>query len=122
MPGRRAERVAEQIREEVSRIILRQMHDPRIGFVTVTEARISDDLSHARIFVSVLGSDQEVTAALAALNSASGFIRHRLGAVLRLKRIPELHFVFDDTVRAAARIEELLSQVSSRAPEPDDQE
>ena len=117
MTGRRPERLAEQIKEEVSLIIAGEVEDPRIGFVTVTEAKLSADLRYAKIFVSVLGTEDEVTASLAALNHAAGFIRHQLGAALRIRRTPELHFVYDDTIRTAARIEELLSEEVEKAQE-----
>lgn len=110
MPGRRPERLAEQIKEEVSLIIAGEVEDPRVGFVTVTEARVTPDLKHAKIYVSVLGTDKEVKESLAALKHASGFIRTQLGAMLRMKRTPELHFVYDGTTETAARIEELLSE------------
>ena len=115
MPGRRPERLSEQIKEEVSLIIAGEVEDPRVGFVTVTEARVSPDLKHAKIYVSVLGTEQEVKESLAALKHASGFIRTQLGAMLRMKRTPELHFVYDETVETAARIEELLSEEVKKA-------
>ncbi|HJQ70172.1 MAG TPA: 30S ribosome-binding factor RbfA [Blastocatellia bacterium] len=117
MTGRRPERLAEQIKEEVSLIIAGEVEDPRIGFVTVTEAKLSADLRYAKIFVSVLGTEDEVAASLAALNHAAGFIRHQLGAALRIRRTPEIHFVYDDTVKTAARIEELLSEEVEKAQE-----
>ncbi|HEX8089467.1 MAG TPA: 30S ribosome-binding factor RbfA [Blastocatellia bacterium] len=115
MPGRRPERLAEQIKEEVSLIIAGEVEDPRVGFVTVTEARVSPDLKHAKIYVSVLGTEKEVKESLAALKHASGFIRTQLGAMLRMKRTPELHFVYDETTETAARIEELLSEEVKKA-------
>lgn len=117
MPGRRPERLAEQIKEEVSLIIAGEVEDPRVGFVTVTEARVTPDLKHAKIYVSVLGTKEEVKESLAALKHASGFIRTSLGAVLRMKRTPDLHFVYDETTETAARIEELLSEEVKKAQE-----
>ncbi|HSE98373.1 MAG TPA: 30S ribosome-binding factor RbfA [Blastocatellia bacterium] len=117
MVGRRPERLAEQIKEEVSLIIGGDVEDPRIGFVTVTDAKISPDLRHAKIYVTVLGDEQQVAESLEALNHASRFIRHQLGAALRIKRTPELHFVYDETVRTAARIEQLLSEEEEKAKE-----
>ena len=117
MTGRRPQRLAEQIKEEVSLIVAGELEDPRIGFVTVTEAKLSADLRHAKIFVSVLGTDDEIAASLAALNHASGFIRRQLGAALRIRYTPELHFAYDDTIRTAARIEELLSEEVEKAQE-----
>jgi ribosome-binding factor A len=117
MTGRRPERLAEQIKEEISLIVAGEMHDPRIGFVTVTEAKLTADLRYAKIFVSVMGTEDEIAASLAALNHATGFIRHQLSAALRIRRTPELHFVYDDTIRTAARIEELLSEEVEKAQE-----
>ena len=118
MPGRRAERLAEQIREELSLIIAGEVEDPKVGFVTVTEAKVSADLRTAKVYVSVLGTEDEVRESMAALKHAAGFIRNQLGIVLRMKRTPDLHFVYDDTDLRAARIEELLNQEVAKAQEP----
>ncbi|HXU09726.1 MAG TPA: 30S ribosome-binding factor RbfA [Blastocatellia bacterium] len=118
MPGRRAERLAEQIREELSLIIAGEVEDPKVGFVTVTEAKVSADLRTAKVYVSVLGTEDEVKQSMAALKHAAGFIRNQLGIVLRMKRTPDLHFVYDDTDLRAARIEELLNQEVAKAKEP----
>jgi ribosome-binding factor A len=110
MSGRRQERLSEQLREEISLIMDGDLEDPRIGLATITEARVTPDLSHAKVFVSVAGNDEEAKETIAALNHAAGFIRHQLGFAIRMKRIPELHFVHDDTVRTAARIEQILQE------------
>lgn len=115
MTGRRPERLAEQIKEEVSLIIAGEVEDPRVGFVTVTDAKLTSDLRYAKIYVSVLGTEAEVKESLAALKHAAGFIRTQLGAVLRMRRTPELHFVYDETTETAARIEELLSEEVEKA-------
>ena len=119
MPGRRPERLAEQIREEVSLIIAGEVEDPRVGFATVTDVKLSADLRHAKIYVSVIGTENEVKGSLVALRHASGFIRHQLGAVLRMRHTPELHFAHDDVELRAARIEELLSEEAAAARERD---
>ena len=115
MTGRRPERLAEQIKEEVSLIIAGEVEDPRVGFVTVTDAKLTPDLRYAKIYVSVMGTEAEVKESLAALKHAAGFIRTQLGAVLRMRRTPELHFVYDETTETAARIEELLSEEVEKA-------
>ena len=115
MTGRRQERLAEQIREEISMIIAGEVEDPRVATVTVTDARLTPDLRNAKIYVTVLGSDEEVDEALAALKHAAGFIRTQLGAVLRIKRTPELHFVYDHTTETATRIERILSEEGEKA-------
>ncbi len=119
MPGRRPERLAEQIREEVSLIIAGEVEDPRVGFATVTDVKLSADLRHAKVYVSVIGTENEVKGSLVALRHASGFIRHQLGAVLRMRHTPELHFAHDDVEVRAARIEELLSEEAAAARERD---
>ena len=119
MPGRRPERLAEQIKEEVSLIIAGEVEDPRVGSVTVTDAKLSPDLHHAKIYVSVVGTETEVKGSLAALRHASGFIRAQLGAVLRMRHTPELHFAYDDAEARAARIEELLSEEAVAARDRD---
>jgi ribosome-binding factor A len=117
MPGRRPERLAEQIKEEVSLIIAGEVEDPRVGFVTVTDAKLSADLRHAKVYVSVIGSENEIKGSLAALKHASGFIRAQLGAVLRMRHTPELHFAYDDAESRAARIEEILNEDAAAARE-----
>jgi ribosome-binding factor A len=114
---RRPQRLAEQIREEVTLIIAGELEDPRLASVTVTEVKLNPDMRHARIFVSVSGTEQEVKASLAALNHAAGFIRHQLNAALRMKRTPELQFVYDQTDESAARIEQLLIEEVKEANE-----
>lgn len=119
MTGRRPERLAEQIKEEVSLIIAGEVEDPRVGFVTVTDVKLSADLRHAKVYVSVIGSENEVKGSLVALRHASGFIRAQLGDVLRMRHTPELHFAYDDAEVRAARIEELLSEEAAAARERD---
>ena len=117
MAGRRPQRLAEQIKEEVSLVIAGELEDPRVGLVTVTDAKLSPDLRHAKIFVSVRGTKEEVKASLAALKHAAGFIRAQLGPSLTIRHTPELHFVHDESVETAARIEELLSEEIQKARE-----
>lgn len=115
MSGHRVERLSEQMREEISLIIDGDLEDPRVGLATITEVRVSPDLSFARIFVSVTGTDEEVAETVEALNHAAGFIRRQLGYVLRIKRTPELRFVHDDTVKTAERIERILQEEEEKA-------
>ena len=96
-------------------IIAGEVEDPRVGYVTVTEARLTPDLKYCKVYVSVLGTDDEITASLAALKHAAGFIRTQLGTVLQMRRTPELHFVFDNTTETASRIEAILSEEEEKA-------
>jgi ribosome-binding factor A len=122
MAGRRPERLGEQIREEVSQIVLGELNDPRIGFVTVTDVEVSSDLRNARIYVNILGSDEEVGRSLGGLKAASGFIRWHLGRSLNLRHLPDIHFALDKTARTATRIEEILKEegYKARAREADE--
>ncbi|CAN5807464.1 hypothetical protein BH20GEM1_BH20GEM1_16620 [soil metagenome] len=91
--------------------MISDMKDPRIGFATVMDVRTSPDLRHARVFVSVLGGEDEKQVALDALGGARGFIRGRVGQEVTLKYLPEFHFELDRTLEQAARIEELLEDL-----------
>jgi ribosome-binding factor A len=105
----RRQRLGDQLQVELAGLIQQELKDPRIGFVTVTEVRMSPDLKHARVYVSVFESEEEKrTASIAALQRAGGFLRRCLGRRLRLRYVPELRFVEDDTLDRSARIEALL--------------
>ncbi len=110
VPGRRPERLGEQIREEISSLLVEGLRDPRLGFATITEVRVSPDLRHARVRVSVLGNAQEQEQSLEAFRHAAAFIRRELAHRLEIRRVPELEFKLDHTAEQAARIEELLRQ------------
>jgi len=112
MPHRR-ERVGDQIRAELSRLLLRNLRDPRIGFATVTEVRMSGDLRSARVYVSVLGTPSQRQATLAALDAAGGFLRGEIARSLKLRYAPELRFQPDLSLEQGSRIEELLEGVPS---------
>ena len=112
MPSYRTTQVGAQVREEIMQIIQRELKDPRIGFVSITEVRMSPDLRSARVRISVLGDDDAQKAALAGLNSARGLIRHDLGRRLQnLKFSPELRFELDPSIEYSVHINELLKEV-----------
>lgn len=111
MTYQRADRVAEEIQREVSHIIQFEMKDPRIGFVTVTGVEVSADLRNAKIFVSIMGNEEEKAATLQGLESATGYIRSEIGKRIRMKHIPEMVFRFDKSVEHGARISQLLREV-----------
>ena len=108
--GYRAGRVAEQVREEVSQIVGYELRDERIGFVTVTDVRLSPDMATARVYVSIMGTPEEQQASLAALNRAAGFVRRLLAPRLRMKRSPSVVFTLDDLLDRANRIEDILKE------------
>ena len=111
---RRIERVNNLIRHEISELLQRQVKDPRLGnFVAVTEVSISPDLKYATIFVSHMSSEKEKQETLSALTSASSFFRKELAKRLRLRRIPELSFQWDDSIERGAHLLQLIDQVTT---------
>lgn len=119
MTTRRQRQVAELIHEEISLLIQRRVRDPRLGFVTVTGVEVSPDLRVAYVYVSVLGSDDDVKRSLESLRRAAGFFRRELGASLSLRYLPELNFRPDDTLERGFRIDQLLDSLHDDAPEDD---
>lgn len=115
--GRRLLRVNEAIREAVSGIITADIKDQRLGFVTVTGVETTPDLRHARVFVSVLGSGPQHETSLEALRSSHGFIQALLTQRVRLKRTPQLEFVYDDTTDKAMRISGIIDQYLREHPD-----
>lgn len=110
MAGPRMRRVNEVLREVVGAAIASDLSDPRIGFVTVTSVETSPDLRHAKVFVSVLGSEEEREATLEALRSSHGVVQSRIAAETRMKRTPALTFHYDETIEQGVRISELLEE------------
>jgi ribosome-binding factor A len=111
MAEHRVERLRELIKSEFGQILQRELKDPRVGFVSVTDVDVSNDYSHVKVFVSVLGDDAAKEAAIAGLKSATGFIRTELGRRIRLRHTPELHIVVDNSIERGSRIMELLEEV-----------
>jgi ribosome-binding factor A len=114
---RRVQRLNNLIRQEISELLQRQVKDPRLGsFIAVTEVSISPDLKYARIFVSHIGSEEEKQETLSALASASGFFRRELAKRLRIRRIPELSFQWDDSIERGAHLLQLIDQITADSP------
>jgi ribosome-binding factor A len=110
--GARMRRVDEAVREVLGDAVTHDLKDPRVGFVTVTEVRTSADLRHARVFVSVFGTEEEQAATLDGLASAHGILQARIARELRMKRTPALEFRLDDTAEKAAMLEALIEDVT----------
>jgi len=109
--GYRPARVADQIRAEVSVMLARDVHDPGIGFLTITRVEVSPDLLLARIYYTTLGTESQRRDTAKALQRASTFLRHQVGQRLRLRRVPVLEFFFDKSVEHQARVEQLLHEI-----------
>ena len=110
--GFRPDRVGDQIRQELSELLSRgAVHDPGIGFITLTRVKVSPDLQMARVYYTTLGDDDARRQTAKALDRATGFFRRHLGERLRLRRVPELQFQFDESVGHQDRVEQILREL-----------
>ena len=109
----RTDRIDQLLRQEIGAILARDVQDPRIGFVTVTDVETAPDLSTARVWVSVIGQPAERETTMKALQHALPFVRHELGTRIRLRRIPELHLRADDTIQRGTRVLQLLAELEA---------
>ena len=113
MPSTRPSRVGDQLRAEISNLIAREVHDPGIGFLTVTHVHVSPDLQVARVYYTTLGDEKARQETSRALGRAMPFLRRQLGSRLRLKRVPLLEFFFDESIARGDRIERILNDISA---------
>jgi ribosome-binding factor A len=113
----RSNRLAEELKNEISVIISRELRDPRVGLVTVTGVEVSPDLRYAKTLVSVLGSPDQKQETLRALEKASGFVRRQIGARIRLRYIPEITFDYDDSIEQGDRMLQLITEIKKELPE-----
>jgi ribosome-binding factor A len=116
--GSRPDRVGDQIRGELALILAREVHDPGIGFVTLTRVLVTPDLQQARIYFTALGDEQARRNSERALGRAAPFLRRQMGARLRLRRVPELRFLYDESIAGQDRIEQLLSDLHATDSTP----
>ncbi|GMB08415.1 ribosome-binding factor A [Thermolongibacillus altinsuensis] len=122
MSNLRATRVGEQMKKELSDIIGRKIKDPRIGFVTVTDVRVTGDLQQAKVYISVLGDEEQKKNTLKGLAKATGFIRSEIGQRIRLRKTPEIYFEIDESIDYGMRIESLIKQISQEKENKEDKE
>ena len=115
----RTDRIDQLLREEIGAILAKDLQDPRIGFVTVTDVETAPDLSSARVWVSVIGQPEERTKAIRALEHAMPFVRHELGSRIRIRRIPELLVREDDTAQRGTRVLQLLADLEAGGAAPE---
>jgi ribosome-binding factor A len=102
--------VGEQIQRELAELIRVELKDPRLGMVSISAVSVSRDLGHAKVHVSVLGNESQMTESVAVLNNAAGFLRHRLGKIMHIRTVPELHFLLDRSLEEGARIGDLINR------------
>jgi ribosome-binding factor A len=116
----RAERVAEQLRQEISQLMLTEMKDPRVRMASISTVRVSPDMRSAKLMVSALGEERERHAVVAALRHAEGYLRGRLGERLEnLKTAPRLRFELDESIAYSVRISSMLRGLDAQAPSAD---
>ena len=116
----RVEKVQKLIKQEVSRIIFEELKDPRIGFVTVTEVEVTGDLREAKIYVSLMGSDETIKNCWEGLTSSLGFVRRELGRVLMLRFTPEIKFVIDKSLDYSEHIQKIINDINKNTPHSDE--
>lgn len=107
----RTGRVGEQIKKELSQILQTEFKDPRVGFLTITGVDVTNDLSQAKVYLSVMGSEEQKQESLRALDRGKGFIRSELSKRIRLRVVPEILFVFDTSIEYGARIDKLIHDI-----------
>lgn len=130
--SRRTERLAEEIREEVAKLLASGLKDPRVGFVTVTRVDVTDDLHHARVYVGVLGDQKQREATMQGLGQAAGWVRREVGRRIRVRYTPEIIFQYDQGLEATERVARLLEEAAPpaadeatparEAPEPESED
>jgi ribosome-binding factor A len=120
--GSRPDRVGEQIRGELALLIAREVHDPGIGFLTITRVQVTPDLQQARVYYTALGDDKARRSSERALGRAAPFLRRQIGSRLRLKRTPELMFQYDESIAGQDRIEQLLNDIKAASDPPEPRE
>jgi ribosome-binding factor A len=112
--------VADQIRGELAALLAREVHDPGVGFVTITRVTVSADLQHARVSYTALGDEKAVRDTARALERAGPFLRRQIGSRLRLKRVPDLEFIYDESIAGQDRIEQILNEIRAAEHAADD--
>lgn len=115
----RSARIADQIQRSLAEIVRTEVRDPGIGMVTLTGVELSSDQSHAKIFFTTLGSEADIEAALGGLQRAAGFLRSELAHRLTTRKVPELHFAYDESVERGMRLSKLIDEaVKPAVPKP----
>ncbi len=112
MSFKRSDKVAEAVHEFISGLLIKGLKDPRIGFVTVTGVKVTDDLHLATVYFSVVGTEEDKKSSEKALNSAKGFIRKEMGRNLRLRYVPDIIFKYDNSMDYAQHIESLINEIN----------
>ena len=115
--GSRPDRVGDQLRQELAELIAREVHDPGIGFLTITHVRMSPDLQNARVYYTTIGDEKARKDTARALGRATPFLRRNIGKRLRLRHVPELEFFFDESIERQDRIERIMLDIQAERAE-----
>ena len=113
----RQEKLGEQFAQELSELIRTRLKDPRVGFASITRVEVSNDIRHAKVFVSVMGTDEEQKATMKGLSNATGYLRHELATRIPLRYMPELAFKLDKSIEEGSRVLELIKQATQEDEE-----
>ena len=116
----RTRRVGEQIQRELADLIRSELKDPRLGMVSISAVQVSRDMGHAKVYVSVLGTEEQSAESVKVLKHAAGFLRHKLGKLLHMRVIPELHFFLDRSLEEGARLGALINEAIASDRKNDD--
>jgi ribosome-binding factor A len=111
----RPDRVGDQLRSELAQLLSRDVHDPGVGFLTLTQVRVTADLQLAKVYYTTMGDEKAQRESARALKRATPFLRRQLGQRLRLRRVPELEFFYDDSIARTDRIEQILQDLKAEA-------
>jgi len=117
----RSRRVGEQIQRDLAELIRSEVRDPRLGMVTVNHVNVTRDMSYAKVFITVMGEPESREVSLSILNKMSGYLRSQIGRRMKLRIIPELKFVYDESIDRGARIDSLLKNAAPSPQENTDQ-
>jgi ribosome-binding factor A len=115
--GSRPDRVGDQLRQELAELIARDVHDPGIGFLTITRVKVTPDLQQARVHYTTIGDEKQRKETARALERATPFLRRQLGRRLRLKHVPELGFFYDESIERQDRIEKIMLDIQAERAE-----
>jgi ribosome-binding factor A len=110
---KRADRVSDLLKEEISQLLLREVKDPHIGFITITDVEVSKDLQVAKVYYTILGDEKQLRESAQALNRVSRFIKRQLGKRLRMRYIPDIIFKYDHSLEYGNRIDDILSHLEN---------
>jgi ribosome-binding factor A len=118
----RTRRVGEQMQRELAGILHEELKDPRLGMISISGVEVSRDLAHARVYISVLGGEEDASETIKVLNKAAGFLRHQLGQRMRLRAVPQMRFLYDESLAEGARMDALIAAALAgrHLPEDDD--